>query len=133
MIIKSYFGSLIDFSQKVRKMSEVAQLLGIHYNTTRIVIVRFIERGYRLINMRSFNGRPRQIIKSEMFEKFLLDPHTIETWAHLSLIERTQKLEREYKVKISHSRLRRFYRKHNISYTKPPTFIKHDIANSASH
>ena len=59
-------------------------------------------------------GRPVKLIGSQIIEKELLSPKCLNDWAHLSIVQRCQKIQNKYGVLIKRHKLQLFYQRHNI-------------------
>ena len=68
------------------------------------------------LKVRHSPGRPLKVIGSDAIERKLLDPITLTKWAHLTILERTVKILRQFKIKITPERLRFFYRRNKLRY-----------------
>ena len=68
------------------------------------------------IKIRRSPGRKIKVIGSEAIERKLLDPSTLTKWAHLTIAQRSVKILRQFKIKVTPERLRFFYRRNKLRY-----------------
>ena len=133
LIIYLRYGSLTNFDHAVNKVSEIADYLRISRQTVYEMLKRFAQRGYQLDALRrSQPGERRFRMLDAEVQRYLLSPQTLQTWAHMTIAERTSTLAAIKGVRISPTTLQRFYAHHKVKYRTAKTIYNGAAVHRAS-
>ena len=124
-IVFAVYSSLSDLSQRRVGPSAVAKRLNIDQPTVSLFLKRFEMSGKDINSLAvriTSKGRPVTVIGSKEIEEYLLSTDCLNNWAHLSILQRCEKIWQDFKVRIKRHKLQLFYKRNNIrwkiSYTK---------------
>ena len=79
----------------------------------------------------SISGGQRPLTNSFANDKWLLQEDTLKKWSHLTLLQRVAKIEKLFRVKVSHDTLHRFYKQHKIIYRKTHMGFRRELTDPA--
>lgn len=113
------YGSLTNFRVKQYGSAEVARQTKLLQSTVFKALKRFESYHHNIsefIKYRPSSGRKIKVIGSEVIERKLLDSVLLTKWAHLTIEQRTVKILRQFKVRVTTKALRLFYRRNKLRY-----------------